>query len=48
MKKERVRINLDVSKELGEKIKAQAEAEDKAVNVLIREILDQYLKNKAV
>lgn len=47
MKKERVRINLDVSKELAEKIKLEAEKQDITVNALIRLILDKYLKEVA-
>lgn len=46
MKKSRIRINLDVSKELGEKLKLQAELEDKTVNALLREIIYDYIKSK--
>ena len=43
MKKDRRRINLDVSRELMEKLRLQADLEDKTVNALIREILQDYL-----
>ena len=47
MNKERVRISLDVSKELGEKIKEQAEKHDMTVNAFIRIALKEYLKEVA-
>lgn len=47
MKKERIRISLDVSKELGEKLKKQAEKQDMTVNALIRIALEKYLKEAA-
>lgn len=43
-KKEKVRINLDVSKELAEEIKSEADRRALAVNALIRIALDAYLK----
>lgn len=43
MQKERIRISLDVSKALGEQLRLQADLEDKTVNALIREILQDYL-----
>lgn len=48
MKKERVRISLDVSKELNEKLKKQAEAQDMTTNALIRLALEDYLKRAEV
>lgn len=45
MKKERVRINLDVSKELNEKIRKQADKQDITMNALIRIALEKYLKD---
>lgn len=47
MKKERIRISLDVSKELGEKLKNQAEKQDMTMNALIRIALEKYLKEVA-
>ena len=47
MKKDRIRINVDVSKELGEKLKKQAEKQDMTVNALIRIALEKYLKEVA-
>lgn len=44
MKKERVRINLDISKELNEKLRKQAEKQDMTMNALIRIALEKYLK----
>lgn len=44
MKKERVRINLDVSKELNEKLRKQADKQDMTMNALIRIALEKYLK----
>lgn len=43
-KKEKVRINLDVSKELAVKIKDKASEEAMAVNAFIRTVLDDYFK----
>lgn len=45
MKKERVRINLDLSPELATKIKQAAEEKDITTNAYIRLALDFYLKN---
>lgn len=44
MKKERIRINLDVSKELNEKLRLQADKQDMTMNALIRLALEYYLK----
>lgn len=44
MKKERVRINLDISKELNEKLRKQADEQDMSLNALIRIALEKYLK----
>lgn len=44
MKKERIRINLDISKELNEKLRKQAEKQDMSMNALIRIALEKYLK----
>ena len=44
MKKERIRINLDISKELNEKLRAQADKQDMTMNALIRLALEKYLK----
>ena len=47
MKKERVRINLDISKELNEKLRKQADKQDMTMNALIRIALEKYLKEVA-
>ena len=44
MKKERVRINLDISKELNERLRKQADKQDMTMNALIRIALEKYLK----
>lgn len=44
MKKERIRINLDISKELNEKLRKQADKQDMSMNALIRIALEKYLK----
>ena len=44
MKKERVRINLDLTPEMANKVKQVAETKDIAVNALIRLALEAYLK----
>ena len=46
MKKERIRINLDVSPELAEKLKAEADKKDITLNATIRLILQQYFEEK--
>lgn len=46
MKKERVRINLDVSPELAKKLKAESDAKDITLNATIRLILQQYFEEK--
>ncbi len=48
MKKERVRINLDISKELNEKLRKQANSQDMTINALIRIALEKYLESVAV
>ena len=48
MKKERVRINLDISKELNERLRQQADKQDMTMNALIRIALEKYLKEVAV
>ena len=47
MQKERVRISLDVSKELNEKLRKQADKQDTTMNALIRIALEKYLKEAA-
>lgn len=47
MKKERVRINLDISKDLNEKLRKQAEQQDMTMNAFIRLALEKYLKEVA-
>lgn len=44
MKKERIRINLDISKDLNEKLRKQADKQDMTMNALIRIALEKYLK----
>ena len=44
MQKERIRISLDVSKELNEKLRKQADKQDMTMNALIRIALEKYLK----
>lgn len=48
MKKERIRINLDVSPELAAKLKTEADKKDITLNATIRLILQQYFEEKAV
>lgn len=45
MKKDRVRISLDISKELNNKIKKKADDLDMTINALIRIALEEYLKS---
>lgn len=47
MQKERIRISLDVSKELNEKLRRQADKQDMTMNALIRIALEKYLKEVA-
>jgi predicted HicB family RNase H-like nuclease len=47
MKKERVRINLDVAPELAEKLRAEANKKDITLNATIRLILQKYFEVKA-
>ena len=46
MKKERVRINLDISKELNEKLRQVANKKDMTINAFIRLALEYYLEIK--
>ena len=48
MRKERVRINLDVLPELDAKLRAEADEKDITLNATIRLILQQYFENKVV
>ena len=47
MQKERIRISLDVSKDLNEKLRKQADKQDRTMNALIRIALEKYLKEVA-
>ena len=47
MKKERIRINLDVSPELDAKLRAEADEKDITLNATIRLILQQYFESKS-
>ena len=47
MQKERIRISLDVSKDLNEKLRKQADKQDMTMNALIRIALEKYLKEVA-
>ena len=47
MKKEHVRISVDLSKELNEKLRSQADKQDMTMNALIRIALEKYLKEVA-
>lgn len=47
MKREHIRISVDLSKELNEKLRAQADAQDMTMNALIRIALKKYLKEVA-
>jgi len=47
MKKDHIRISLDLSKELNEKLRKQAENQDMTINALIRIALEKYLKEVA-
>jgi hypothetical protein len=47
MKKERVRVNFDASKELIDKAKLVAEEKDITLSLLIRLALEAYLKEVA-
>lgn len=44
MTKKRIRINLDVSPELAEKLKTESDKKDIALNAVIRLILQQYFE----
>ncbi len=46
MIKERVRISLDVSPELAEKLKVESDEKDITLNATIRLILQQYFEEK--
>ena len=47
MQKERIRISLDISKDLNEKLRKQADKQDMTMNALIRIALEKYLKEVA-
>ena len=47
MKKEHIRISVDISKELNEKLRKQADKQDMTMNALIRIALEKYLKEVA-
>ena len=47
MKKEHIRISVDVSKDLNEKLRKQADKQDMTMNALIRIALEKYLKEVA-
>ena len=47
MQKERIRISLDLSQELNEKLRKQADKQDMTMNALIRIALEKYLKEVA-
>lgn len=47
MKKEHIRISVDISKELNEKLRVQADKQDMTMNALIRIALEKYLKEAA-
>lgn len=44
MKKEHIRISVDLSKDLNEKLRKQADKQDMSMNALIRIALEKYLK----
>lgn len=44
MKKDHIRISLDISKDLNEKLRKQADKQDMTMNALIRIALEKYLK----
>lgn len=48
MKKDRVRISLDVSPELAEKLRAESDRKDITLNATIRLILQQYFEDRLV
>lgn len=47
MRKERIRINLDVSPELAKKLKSEANKKDITLNATIRLILQSYFEEVA-
>ena len=47
MKKNHIRVSLDLSKELNEKLRKQADKQDTTMNALIRIALEKYLKEVA-
>lgn len=47
MKKEHIRISVDISKDLNEKLREQAEIQDMTLNALIRIAIEKYLKEVA-
>jgi hypothetical protein len=44
MKKDRIRISLDVAPELAEKLKTESDKKDLTLNATIRLILQQYFE----
>lgn len=48
MKKDHIRISVDVSKELNERLRKQADKQDMTMNALIRIALEKYLKEVVV
>lgn len=48
MKKNHVRVSVDLSVELNKKLRKQAEVQDMTLNALIRIALEKYLANTAV
>ena len=47
MKKDHIRISVDVSQELNERLRQQADKQDMTMNALIRIALEKYLKEVA-
>lgn len=47
MKKDHVRISIDLSKALNEKLRQEADKRDMSMNALIRLALENYFKNTA-
>lgn len=47
MKKNHIRVSLDLSKELNEELRKQANKQDMTMNALIRIALEKYLKEVA-
>lgn len=47
MKKEHIRISIDISKDLNEKLRKQVDKQDMTMNALIRIALEKYLREVA-